>query len=384
MDDRAAETNGSALDARDGHRSRDDHRVVTLGLIGCGFVAESRHLPALGRISEVRVVAAADVDRVRRDLVADRFGIERRYGDAAALLADPDIEAVAVCVPAEFHVEIALAALDAGKHVLIEKPLAVDAEDAERLSVRSRTSSSKVMVGFNMRWHRHVREARGIVRRGLLGPLEMMRTSFTSYHETLQGWRRSRDRGGGVLFELAVHHFDLWRHLLDTEVEEIVAVSRSRQWEDETATVMARLANGIPVVSVFSERTGATNEIEIFGQAGRMRVSCYHFEGLEVLSHTSTPGDVRARLQGAARFLGELPAGIVGMRRGGEFLASYEAEWRHFVDAIRHDAPLECSVEDGRRALDVTLAAIASSSLGRAVKIPPADAALGQDAGGTR
>ena len=290
--------------------------MVTVGLIGCGSVTESRHLPALRRISEARVVAVADVDPARRDLVADRFRIERRYGDAAALLSDPSIEAVAICVPAELHVEVAMAALDAGKHVLIEKPLAIAAEDADRLSARARTSSAKVMLGFNMRWHRRVREARSIIRSGSLGPLEMMRTAFTSHDEALPEWRTRRDRGGGVLFELAVHHFDLWRHLLDTEVDEVVVVSRSRQWEDETATVMARLANGVPVVSVFSERTGATNEIEIFGQAGRMRVSCYHFDGFEVLSSATTPGNVPTRLRQAAHFLTELPAGIVGMSRG--------------------------------------------------------------------
>jgi predicted dehydrogenase len=351
---------------------------VTVGLIGCGEVTECRHLPALQHVSEIRVVSVADVERARRDRVADRFGVERRYGDAAALLADPGIEAVAVCVPPELHVEVALAALDAGKHVLVEKPLALDPGDADRLGVRARASSAKLMLGFNMRWHRHVREARAIVRRGLLGSVEMMRTSFTSHHENLRAWRTRRARGGGVLFELAVHHFDLWRYLLDTEVEEIIAVSRSRQWEDETATVMARLANGVPVVSVFSERTAATNEIEIFGQAGRLRVSGYHFDGLEVLSPASTPGDVRTRLRRAANFLGALPAGVLGLRRGGEFLASYEAEWRHFADVIRHDVPVECSVEDGRRALDVTLAAISSASLGRAVAVPPADAPVQQ------
>ena len=367
-----------------GRGSNGNRRIVTVGLIGCGEVTEFRHLPALQRVSEIRVVSVADVERTRRDLVADRLGIERRYGDAAALLADPGIEAVAVCVPAELHVEMALAALDAGKHVLLEKPLALDAGDADRLSARARGSAAKVILGFNMRWLRHVREARSIVRRGLLGPLEMMRTSFTSHYENLSGWRTRRDRGGGVLFELAVHHFDLWRYLLDTEVEEIVAVSRSRQWEDETATVMARLANGVPVVSVFSERTAATNEIEIFGQAGHLCVSGYHFDGLEVISPASTPGDVRTRLRRAANFLGALPSGVFGMRRGGEFLASYEAEWRHFADVIRCDVPVECSVEDGRRALDVTLAAISSASLGRAVKVPPADAQARQDSGGMR
>src|SRR5205807_7757964 len=106
-----------------------------------------------------------------------------------------------------------------------------------------------------------------------------------------------RELGGGVFFELAVHHFDLWRFLLRSEVEEVFAVSQSPRWEDETATVTARLANGVLVTSVFSQRTNESNEVEIYGRAGYLRVSCYRFDGLEYVSSSSPPGDVRTRLR---------------------------------------------------------------------------------------
>ncbi len=329
-------------------------RVVTVGIIGCGRAAETRHLPALRGVAGIRVLAAADTDKARAARLGERFRIERRYGDAAALLADRDVEAVAVCVPARLHAEVVLAALDAGKHVLVEKPLAVSLDDAERISRRAEAFPGKVMVGFNMRWHRLVRQARAIVARGGVGPIELVRTAFTSFHETLPAWQTERAQGGGALFDIAVHHIDLWRYLLEAEVDEISAVSRSGRWEDETVTVMARLANGIPVTSVFSERTGETNELEIFGQEGRLRVSCYHFDGLEVLAPRSrSPGGVGTRVRQAARSLLAVPSAVGSMRRGGDFFASYGAEWRHFADAIRHDTPVECTVDDGRRALEV-------------------------------
>ena len=168
---------------------------------------------------------------------------------------------------------------------------------------------------------------------------------------------------------MAVHHFDLWRFLLQSEVEEVFAVNRSSHWEDETATVTARLANGVLVASIFSERTNESNEIEIYGRAGCLRVSCYRFDGLEYVSSSSLPGDVRTRLRRIIHTLRELPQGALKMRQGGDFIASYRAEWRHFIDAIQHGGPVGCTLEDGRQALEVVVAAVESAALGRPVKV---------------
>ncbi len=342
---------------------------LKLGIIGCGWVTEARHLPALQRLKGAEVVALSDIRTERLSKVADLFSVKDRYGDYQQLLNDGSIDAVAVCVPAQLHVEVALAALDAGKHVFIEKPLALQLDESKRLIERARKSSCKVMVGFNMRWHRLVRESRELIERGSLGRLELMRTVLTAHYETIPEWRKRRQLGGGVFFELAIHHFDLWRFLLRSEVEEVLATSRSGQWDDETAMVTAHMANGVLVASVFSERANENNEIEIYGRAGGLRISCYHFDGLEYVSSSSFPGDGRTRLRKAAHTLKELPRGIWGMRKGGDFVASYESEWRHFVAAIRHDTPVECSLEDGERALQVALAAAASASLRQPIKV---------------
>src|SRR5947208_1988702 len=101
----------------------DKPRPISLGLIGCGWVTAERHMPALRSLPEGRVLAVADINPDRLKQVADRFNIERRYTDFRALLKDPDIEAVGVCTPPGFHVEPALATLETGKHLFIEKPL---------------------------------------------------------------------------------------------------------------------------------------------------------------------------------------------------------------------------------------------------------------------
>jgi myo-inositol 2-dehydrogenase/D-chiro-inositol 1-dehydrogenase len=342
-------------------------RAVKVGLIGSGRVTATHHIPALQRLPNAEVIALADTDPVRLQHVANQFRIPHRYSDVRALLENQAVDVVGVCVPVLFHAEVALAAVEAGKHVFIEKPLTLTLTDADRLIERARRSSAKVMVGFNLRWHRLVRQARDVIQRGGLGSPTLMRTVLTSYHEDVPDWRIRRELGGGVLFEQAVHHFDLWRFLLQSEVEEVFATSHSGQWEDEAATVTARMANGVLVVSVFSERTSESHEVEVYSRAGCLRVSCHRFDGLEYFSPTGFSGDVRTRLRRIAHTLKELPRGLWGIRRGGDLGASYQAEWCHFIDAIRQDTPLECTLEDGRRALEVVLAAVASASLGQPI-----------------
>ncbi len=265
--------------------------------------------------------------------------------------------------------KVALAALKAEKHLFIEKPLALGLGESDLLIERAKESSSKVMVGFNMRWHRLVRQTRQIIQQGNLGPLQLIRTVLTSYHENIPKWRKHRNLGGGVLFEQAVHHFDLWRFLLQSEVEEVFAMSRSGAWDDDAATVTARMANGVLASSIFSERTRAGNELEIYGQGGHLLVSCYRFDGLECVSSSHAPGGIRSRLRHIAHTLKELPVGVLKLGQAGDFIASYRSEWRHFIDAIRKDTPIESTLGDGWRALQVVLAAVESSLLGLPVEI---------------
>lgn len=344
-------------------------RTVKVGLIGSGRVTATRHIPALQRLPNAEVIALADTDPVRLQHVADRFRIPHRYSDVRALLENQVVDVVGVCVPVLFHAEVASAAIEAGKHVFIEKPLTLTLTEADCLIERARRSSAKVMVGFNLRWHRLVRQARDVIQRGGLGSPTLMRTVLTSYHEDAPEWRKQRELGGGVLFEQAVHHFDLWRFLLQSEVEEVFATSHSGQWEDEAATVTARMANGVLVASVFSECTSESHEVEVYSRAGCLQVACYHFDGLEYSSQAGRPDDVQTRLRRIAHTLRELPRGLWGIRRGGDFVASYQAEWRHFIDAIRQDTRVECTLEDGRHALQVVLAALASASLGQPVTV---------------
>jgi len=349
---------------------------IRLGIVGCGGITELRHLPALRKLSAFEITALADSNAGKLASIGGTIETASRYENYRELIESPKVEAVAVCVPPEFHTEIALAAIAAGKHVFIEKPLALTIADCDRLTrAAAAMPALKILVGFNLRWHRLIRIARRKIRRAELGDIELIRTVFTSGLRRRDGnadgadWRKHRATGGGALFELGVHHFDLLHFVFSEEVEEIHAVNTS---DDGTAVVTAQMKSGVPVVSAFSERATEQQELEVYAERGRLRVDCYRSDGLEVVEAASYSGSISRRLHRAlrvGRVAMDLPATIGRLRQGGDYVASYADQWRHFADAIIEDQPVSCTLQDGKRALACVLAAMMSGDSGRSVRV---------------
>src|SRR3954452_11288917 len=137
--------------------------TVRVGLVGCGRIAQVAHLPAMEKTDAVRLVAVCDPSAAVAAAVARRYGVPASYTDHAALLADPDIEAVLVTAPDRFHHAIATAALAAGRHVLVEKPLAPSVAEAEDLARRVPRSGLVLQVGAMKRHDPGLRYARDFI-----------------------------------------------------------------------------------------------------------------------------------------------------------------------------------------------------------------------------
>src|SRR5262249_36588889 len=160
---------------------------------------------------------------------------------------------------------------------------------------RAAASPGKALVGFNWRWHRLIRAARDVIDDGRVGSIVAMHTAFTSRNGApAEGsdWRGQPDLGGGVLFDLGIHHFDLWRFLLRSEIEEVFAHHRADDRAIAWATVSAVMTNGAQITASFSHGLSNTNEIEIIGREGRVRLSCYRFDSLRVSRHAAPRGAV--------------------------------------------------------------------------------------------
>lgn len=345
---------------------------IALGIVGTGRIALSDHLPALRRIPRLRVVALCDVDPERLARAGALFPEAARYADHQALLQHPGLQAVGVLTPPSSHAEIALHALAAGLHVLIEKPLATSVEQCEALLAAATAAERVALVGYNTRWHRLARRARQLLQQGAVGHVQAIRSVYTHRMSAraLPEWNHWRASSGGLLLGEAPHHYDLWRYLLGCEVRQVYATSQpGAHMDDLSATVSARLDDDTTASVVLCAETHPTSEVELFGDRGRLLVSFYRADGLQLYPHTEPPGSLGGRVRRSAALLGKAPEIVGALRRGGVFRASFAAMWEHFAAAIADGAAVECTLDDGLRSLQVALAVVQSASSGQPVHL---------------
>ena len=188
----------------------EDSRKLRVGIIGCGVGL--LHLQGFAEIPRVEVVAIAGLDTERCQSLAAQFAVPRVYRDYQDLVADPDIDAVTVAVPNILHFPVALAALEAGKHVMVEKPLAPTSEEGEKIIAAARRADRVLGVVFNRRGRQDVQLVKREVERGNLGEIYHAR-GFWMRRSGIPGlgsWFTSKQMaGGGPLIDLGVHVLDM-------------------------------------------------------------------------------------------------------------------------------------------------------------------------------
>ncbi len=274
-------------------------------------------------------------------------------------------------MPPASHVEVALTALAAGKHVFVEKPLAASIEDADALVAAAETSPCKVVVGFNFRHHRFVKRVRAMIAAGELGDVSCIRSAFTNDVplDDAARWRGVRSLGGGGILDRAIHEIDLWRHLLSDDVAEVSAVSVAGRTEDDVAVITARMRHGVLATIVVLDSAAVSHQLTVYGSRAAAHLDLCRFDGFSLQATGSLPGSPRARLRQAGGVLSDARGTARAIRRGGDYLLTYEDEWRRFADIIRRDLPATPGVADGRAALEVALAAINSAETGSPVEL---------------
>jgi len=205
------------------------NEILKIGLVGCGPIAQIAHIPAAFRSKLVRLVALCDRDQFLLQSVADKSGIKRLYTDYAEMLADGEIQAVIIAVPDRLHVSLAIQALEAGKHVLVEKPLGSTSTECRALVRLVDVKGLKMQVGCMKRHdpgvrfaHRHVEQkigrilSFGAVYQDSVFRSDMLETCFDpiftgSQRSGEDGWKADRRRYN--LFTQGAHLFDMIRYL---------------------------------------------------------------------------------------------------------------------------------------------------------------------------
>jgi len=187
---------------------------LNIGIIGAGSVAEA-HLKAYQANEGANLYAVADLNEARARATADKYGMDKFFADYRELLADPKIDAVSICTWNNLHAEMSIAALRAGKHVLLEKPLSRTVEEAERIRDAVRESGKILQVGFVRRYDENAQIMRQFIEKGELGEIYYAKASWLRRLGNPGGWFADVERaGGGPLIDIGVHMIDLCWYLM--------------------------------------------------------------------------------------------------------------------------------------------------------------------------
>jgi myo-inositol 2-dehydrogenase / D-chiro-inositol 1-dehydrogenase len=339
---------------------------IRFGVLGCGVIAYWTHLRELPHVRRARLVAAADPDPAARQR-ATRLARIPVCERSEELLLRSDIDAVVICAPTNLHAELAIAAARAGKHFYLEKPIAIAADEARRVVQAATQAGITGAVGFNRRCHPVYEQARDLLRAGRIGPVRGVLTAFCEpvSRAAMPEWKCRRSTGGGVLLDLASHHVDLVRWLLDDNLARVEARLASESTEDDQAWLDLTTVGGIEVKSFFSFRAGRADFLEFLGQHGTLRVD-RHRPSLSLRLGRRFGYGVRSALLFPAR-------DAIVWRLTRVLRPSYEPSYRRsltaFVAMLGGAAPRIATLDDGVRSLEAILAAEESARLGRPVDV---------------
>ncbi|MDQ4055521.1 MAG: Gfo/Idh/MocA family oxidoreductase [Actinomycetota bacterium] len=312
-------------------------RPLHVAFLGCGFITgvHSRHLRALAGSADEVVASYASRDRRKAEQFREKYAGRRAYGDYASALADDDVDAVVVAVPPAYHLELSLAALDAGKHVLVEKPAYLTSADFEAVRARRDEAARVVLVGENDHYKPLAVTLRRLLADGAIGELVM--ASFVTVADkpkAADDWRNDETvAGGDAFFEEGIH----WLHLATSLGPHITRISGHRPRLAANVQELSDRRSRSMLVS-FDYDTGAVGSLfysrEVPSLLRGLRASKLYGRG-GVITFESNGAAVVVRGRGVPRVL--LP--------GYRDIRGYQAMYRDLVRAVRAGEQPEMSVE---------------------------------------
>jgi len=192
------------------------NKNTKIAVVGLGGVAQLVHLPILSKINYVDIVAVSEINKTRLKSVSEKFNIKNSYTDFTKMLKEVDFDAAIISTPTNTHKDIAVECLKNGKHLLIEKPIAINYEEAKTIDDTAKKYKRHVMVGMNFRFRPDSMLLKSLVNSGELGDLFYIKCGWTRKQSSQQNWfTRKSSAGGGVLLDLGILLIDTALWLLD-------------------------------------------------------------------------------------------------------------------------------------------------------------------------
>lgn len=234
-------------------------KKIGMGLVGPGFVA-AHHIDAVRRLGDVDVIAIAGSSQQSAEKKAAEYKIDRAYGDYAELIADPNIQVVHNTTPNYLHLPVTLAALAAGKHVISDKPLALNSDEARRLRDAALAARVAHVVTFNYRGNPLVQHARGMIARAECGDVSFVHGHYLQDWMTdpnVYSWRSEPGKGGAssALGDIGSHWCDLAEHISGLKIKSVLA--------DLTTVITERYSSGASAEAFSSKSGGERKAVKV-------------------------------------------------------------------------------------------------------------------------
>ncbi|PTX49147.1 putative dehydrogenase [Melghirimyces profundicolus] len=341
-------------------------KKIRVGVIGCGSIALHRHIPEYAAHPGVELIAFCDIHEGRAQAAAKRHG-GQAFTDYREMIHQTKLDAVSVCTPNADHAAASIEAMNAGLHVLCEKPMAVSREEGEAMIRASRENGVKLMIGHNQRLMPPHRKAKEILQEGSLGRVLTFRTAFG--HGGPEGWSvegpggwffRKEQAFVGAMGDLGVHKADLLRWLLDDEIDEVGAFIGTLEKEEtdveDNAVLMLRTRKGAvgTLAASWTHHPGEDNSTVLYCEHGQIRIA---EDPVDQVVVRRTDGTVEKYEVG----------GIATNEEGGQTVSGVIDA---FVDSILEDTEPLIPGEEGLKSLQVILSALESAEKKTVVRVP--------------
>ncbi len=342
-----------------------------VAIIGYGYAGRCFHSYLVRRCAALRLVGIASQRQAARAEIAATLGV-RAYGGLAEALDDPAVQLVVVATPNDLHAPQAIAALEAGKHVVVEKPMALDVASADAMLAASRHSGRLLTVFHNRRWDGDYLTIQRLIAEGWLGKPFYFEL-FWGRATPVRGWRALAAHGGGRLWDLGVHMIDQALQLVAAPLRQVHCRARADLLDtevDDHALCLLSFADRTEVhITASSLAHRPKPRWYIMGTAGTLVK-----EGLDPQEQAMVSGDIDAAREPPEHYA-RLTVAAAG--QPAEFaVPTVAGRWRSFYEnvaaALRGEAPVAVTPESARLPVVVLAAARRSATEGRPVDIEEA------------
>jgi UDP-N-acetyl-2-amino-2-deoxyglucuronate dehydrogenase len=347
-------------------------RDFGFAIVGCGVIAPF-HARAIADLEGARLVAVTDEVEEAAAKRGAEFGVDYTT-DLDAVLARPDVDVVSICVPSGLHAEVGVRAARAGKHVVVEKPIDITLEAADRLIEECRAAGVKLTVISQHRYDPDVQRVRELIDGGRLGRL-ILGDAIVKWYRTQQyydsgDWRGTWSLdGGGCLMNQGVHYVDLLQWMMGP-VESVFArtATAAHQIEvEDIAIAVLRFASGALGVLQASTAVypGLPERLEITGTGGTTIVEAGRLTVRQLKDEKGETAAYGSKLQD-----GEKPGETGSADPAAISHAGHRAQLADMLDAIERDREPMLSGEEARKPLEIILAVYESARAGREIHLP--------------